>query len=178
MAIANVLNGCCVSRFVTLSKSDNNLRDLLQTGVFAQSVNVHWVVVDPKVHDKVLEAFLETEIEHQKLGDGKFFFTGSGNQFRNALDMERLRPIIEWEKKEGRKRGELRKGDIVDVSGYLGASYEGRVREVLRNGNFIFEVAKVPRGSSYPVGRVFDNYGTGWPKENFTIILPTVDNDR
>jgi hypothetical protein len=175
---STVLTGCCVSRYVTFSKSDNNLRDAITQGSFNNGSAVAFAALHPEDNKNYFDAFVEAKIPFEKLGNGQVFFHGTGNDFKNACNMEALRPIIEWEKKEGRKRNEKRVGDIVDLTTWVGAGHEGRVHRILPNGNIICTAHKVSRYSTYRVGALLDNYGTGFAQDFFPIILPTEDNDK
>jgi hypothetical protein len=175
---AMVLPGCCVSRYVTFSKDDNDLRAGVSSQSFANGDSVAIAVLDPKANSKFFDAFVEFKIPYEKLGNGQVLFSGTGTQFRDACNFEALRPIIEWEKKEGRKRGELRVGDLCDLTNYLGAGHEGRVTRVVTPKAVVLSVTKASRGSGYPVGRTIDNYGTGLSIVYATIILPKEDNDK
>lgn len=184
MATSTTLQGCCVSRYVTLSK-DDTLKTLVRAGVFANGSSVAWCAVDPEVHNKeILEAFLESEIPFQKLGNGQYFFFGGGDKFIEACTMETLRPIIEWEKKEGRKRNEKRVGDIVSLTNYLGGAFEGRVDKILKSGNITVRLSKTANALYYPPNKLYDNYGSGFTQDYFSIVLPlnadgsVKDNDK
>jgi hypothetical protein len=179
-----VLPGCCVSRYVTFHKDDNDLLRGVNSKVLDNGDAVAIAVLDPKANSNFFDAFTKCKIPYEKLGNGQVLFSGTGTEFKDACNYEALRPIIEWEKKEGRKRRELRVGDLIDVSLYLGAGHEGRVSRVLPNRQVTFTVTKASRGSAYPVGRHVDNYGTGIPNSYATIILPQAedgtvkDNDK
>ncbi len=171
MSQRRVLGGCCVSRYVTLSKGET-LKGAVAAGCFNNGGSVAWVAINPEEQKVFFDAFMEAEIAFEKLGNGQYFFYGSGIQFIEACTMEELRPIIEWEKKEGRKRDEKRIGDIVDLTNLLGRGYEGRVYAFARNGNIFFEVTKSKASYYYPVGRKYDNYLSGFTHDYFPIILP------
>lgn len=171
MASGRVMPGCCVSKYVTITPNDTLASAASQ---FCNGTSVAWVAVNPETMKHFFDAFVEAEIPFEKLGNGQVFFFGSSSSFQDACNSEALRPIIEWEKKEGRKRNEKRVGDIVDVSNWIGRGFEGRVYQVKANGSVFVELTKIPKNYeySYRVGQRFDNYSTGFAPSYFPIILP------